>query len=349
MTSAWTAKNEMAGVIEHVRSDLESVQDNLSGGGSSAHDGQSLTLMVEGYQRRLRALEEISSRIPEDLVLPPEANRAFRERLDLVSTRMSKLSPDDVVAFAVRHRMQSRWERLVGLGSKLFSPTDRMEVAQEKPLPPYLRVEGLSEILDLSHPRLQANTNWGDPRPGHDEGKIVDHLKELRGNFDFIDRFLKGSQSEPRLSPEERIKLLLLVNVHDSFKSEATPGVGIFDQRSHASIATRFLRDYVPDQDLLEMVQRHDEPFALSKRLQNWRDKDAVRLRTLIDSIQDWDTFCLFQIIDNVTVSKVGMEVSNFDPTEWFLKKVDPLVPLRRDYLSIYKALRDHVIDHSPR
>ena len=58
-------------------------------------------------------------------------------------------------------------------------------------------------------------------------------------------------------------KLRILIHTHDTFKADAKRGVAIWHPQSHASLARAFLGEFCDDEDLLAMVQLHDEPYAL--------------------------------------------------------------------------------------
>ncbi|QDU59671.1 hypothetical protein Pan216_05030 [Planctomycetes bacterium Pan216] len=154
--------------------------------------------------------------------------------------------------------------------------------------------------------RYQENLDWGEPRSGHPEGSIRQHLDELQRNLD---------QLRPRVSDGHYWKLRILIHVHDSFKPDAKPGVSIEDPRSHASLARAFLAEYCVDADLLAMVQYHDEPYAL------WRKSggagcDEKRLARLIERIDDWDLYSAFLIIDGCAEGK------SREPLVWFFRQI---------------------------
>ncbi len=156
-------------------------------------------------------------------------------------------------------------------------------------------------------PRYLANLDWGDPRPGHPEGTVRAHIDELERNLATL---------SPKLRDGDVPKLRLLIHVHDTFKGAASTGVGIFDPRSHASLARTFLAEFCPDGDLLEMTQRHDEPYALWRRFDSRGAVDADRLAALVRSIRDWRLFAAFLILDGCTEGK------SHAPLEWFLPMI---------------------------
>jgi hypothetical protein len=144
-------------------------------------------------------------------------------------------------------------------------------------------------------PRYLRNIKWGEPRPGHPEGSIEAHIAELESNL---------ARLEPEVSEDESWKLKLLIHTHDLFKGESPDDVAIVDPRSHASHARRFLAEFIDDPDLLNMVQFHDEPYALHKKLEAKGYYNADRFNALLKRIQDWDVFLAFNIVDGCTSGK---------------------------------------------
>src|SRR5207237_2755462 len=106
-------------------------------------------------------------------------------------------------------------------------------------------------------PVYLRNIEFGEPRAGHPEGSVRAHIAELEANLETLKR---------RVSEAEYWKLKFLIHVHDTFKAEAEKGVPISHPRSHASLARDFASRYTDDDDLLNMVQFHDEGFALYRQ-----------------------------------------------------------------------------------
>lgn len=147
----------------------------------------------------------------------------------------------------------------------------------------------------ISDARYQANLAWGQPRPGHPEGTICAHIAELEQNLEAM---------RSKLSEEEYWKIKLLIHTHDTFKPQAEANVGIRDPRSHASLASAFLAEYCDDNDLLTMVQLHDEPFALFRQRTSKGECNSERFNKLLQSVNDWSLFTAFLIIDGCTEGK---------------------------------------------
>jgi hypothetical protein len=155
----------------------------------------------------------------------------------------------------------------------------------------------LEQILQriTTDPRYQKNLPWGIPRQGHPEGSLRAHITQLEKNLAALAH---------KFSKDDQQKLKILIHTHDIFKPDATEGVRITDPRSHASLAKNFLAEFLPDPDLLNMLQYHDEPYALYLQFKSRGHFDQSRLHNLIALIKDWNLFLAFQIIDNCTPGK---------------------------------------------
>jgi hypothetical protein len=159
----------------------------------------------------------------------------------------------------------------------------------------------------VADPRYQANLDWGESRPGHPEGTVRAHIVEIERNLGAL---------RPKLSECDYWKLKVLLHTHDSFKRDSERGVAITHPKSHASLARDFLAEFCNDDDLLAMVQYHDEPFALWRQFETKGSYNQDRWVTLLDSIKDWNLFLAFNIIDGCTEGK-GRE-----PLHWLFEQL---------------------------
>ena len=145
-------------------------------------------------------------------------------------------------------------------------------------------------------PRYKKNIEYGSPRTGHPEGKIKNHIAELEINLETL---------KPRLpNPVYYWKLRFLIHVHDTFKAEAKRDVPILDLHSHASLARSFAAEFIDDEDLLNMIQFHDQNYALWKQFRSRGNYNQKDFQDLLDTIKDWDLFLIFLIIDGNTQGK---------------------------------------------
>jgi hypothetical protein len=158
-------------------------------------------------------------------------------------------------------------------------------------------------------PRYLANLDWGAPRRGHPEGTVRAHIAELEKNLETI-------RQNKNLGGDTCWKLKILIHVHDSFKAEAVEGSAITDPRSHASLARAFLVEFLDDPDLHNMIQFHDESFALYRQFEHKGAFNQDRFAKLIAAIHDWNLFLAFLIIDGCTEGK------SRKPLHWLFDQV---------------------------
>ncbi len=156
-------------------------------------------------------------------------------------------------------------------------------------------------------PRYQERLDWGEPRDGHPEGTIRAHIADLERNLAAL---------RPRFLDADCLKLQILIHTHDTFKADAKGGVAIIDHRSHASLARQFLSAICDDRDLLNMVQYHDEPRALWMQSQTTGRYDQERFAALLSTIEDWNIFLAFCIVDGCTPGKSRA------PLSWFFAEL---------------------------
>lgn len=197
----------------------------------------------------------------------------------------------------------------------------------------------MSLTLNLDHPlsevhrriiedsRYSAGFRYGVPRKGHPEGTVGNHLLDLKINLATM-----GNYGDINLSEDESWKLLILIEVHDIMKYAAKPDSPIIDPQSHASLAKAFLSEFVDDEDLLNIVQAHDENLALWQQQKAKGKYSDERLKErVLDKIKDIELLLLFQILDAYTPGKTDMR----EMPRWFVDQVHKHRPVPR----IYRAL----------
>ena len=163
----------------------------------------------------------------------------------------------------------------------------------------------------VNDPDYLENLDWGKPRPGHPEGTAKAHITDLENNLDAF----KGDLTE-----DQFWKLKILIHVHDSFKAESQKKVPISHPKSHASLARVFLQRHCSESDLAQMVQLHDEPYALWRQLRHKGHFSQERLERLVATIEDWSLFVRFLLIDGFTAGK------DRSPLQWVLAELAPRV-----------------------
>lgn len=286
-------------------------------------------LWLEEVNDRVNALQEL-----KEALSAPSLENITEERKDQLSAIICRIG-DPVMA--------SHVTGLVGqlIGSPLVnraqqeSPSNRMDGRN------WDEIYGLDHTIKLDEKFCQM-LNFGQPREGHAEGTIQAHIDEVSSNLMEVVKFLcSKNRAEPGISRSNLEVLKVLILSHDLFKSEAQPGVGINDPRSHASLAREFVAKYTSDKDILEMIQRHDEPYAIYKKFKETGKMPTERLQKLVNSIGDWDTFLIFQTIDNVTPSKLSK--ADAEHVCWFVEVSSEFKKPRMDHIGIYNHLRSQL------
>lgn len=170
-------------------------------------------------------------------------------------------------------------------------------------------VEKYTELLFkiMTDSRYKENINYGEPRPGHPEGTVKAHIAELESNL---------AQLQSRLSSGDYWKARFLIHTHDTFKVHARGGVSITDPDSHASLARAFAAEFTDDTDLLNMIQYHDEGYALWQQHIQRSAYSIERFETLLNTIQNWNLFLAFTIVDGCTPGK------DHEKVKWFINEV---------------------------
>lgn len=170
-------------------------------------------------------------------------------------------------------------------------------------------MEAILETI-TADPLYQKNVEYGEPRPGHPEGAVKNHIADLEANLDALQR-LGRIQSE-----DDYWKLKFMIHVHDLFKADAERHTPTLHPRNHASLARGYASQFTDDADLLNMIQYHDENYKLWKEYQQNGSYDAERFQTLLGAIQNLDLFLLFIIIDGCTKGKDHRKLG------WFIEEV---------------------------
>lgn len=160
----------------------------------------------------------------------------------------------------------------------------------------------------LADPRYLKNIEYGKPRSGHPEGRVKYHIAELERNLEKLS--LRG------ISEEQYWKLKFLIHVHDTFKADAIPDSAILSPNSHASLARKFAFEFIDDADLLNMIQLHDVNYALWLQFDRTGSYDVQRFENLLETIQDWDLFLMFLMIDGCTSGKEASKLV------WFINEL---------------------------
>jgi len=137
--------------------------------------------------------------------------------------------------------------------------------------------------------------------------KVLDDIKDsqtykegtrtndLRWKIRLSESNAKLLLSNNSISEDEYWNIVLMINIHDTLKMHAIPGSSIESKFSHSSLAKNFASEYFEDKDILNMIQYHDEPFVLHKKIRkNNSEENKSRVNRLFDTIQNWKLFAMF-------------------------------------------------------
>lgn len=175
-----------------------------------------------------------------------------------------------------------------------------------------LQPENELEELLLEHPDFLRGLFWGTPRRGHPEGEVYKHVREVLDNIEKLD-----------LTDDERAKLRLIAFVHDTFKYVEDKTLPRDWSKHHAAHARRFLASFIDHEDILEIIELHDEVF----HCWNWvfmcgeLEVGEKKLYQLIDRLgSNLKLYYLFFKCDTLTGNKT------LSPLWWFEEKTKHLL-----------------------
>lgn len=140
----------------------------------------------------------------------------------------------------------------------------------------------------------------GEPRPGHPEGKILYHIREVLDNID-----IKLPDDESFTGTRKDLRFIAFI--HDTFKYKVNRLIPKRGENHHAMIARRFAEKYTDDTSLLDIIELHDEAYNawnIGVRKSNWK-KAEDRVNKLFDRLgRNLPLFILFYACDNETGDK---------------------------------------------
>jgi HD domain len=157
-------------------------------------------------------------------------------------------------------------------------------------------LETLLEKEIAADPHWLQGITWGTPRPGHPEGKVMFHIRDVLNN---IDQFFGAA--------DDRSSLRLIALIHDTFKCQVIGREPGAHMQSHGYFARRFAERYINDQAILEVIELHDEAYKASLLIIWYRNPEAAeqRARELIIKLGNRiDLFMHFYFCDHLTGDK---------------------------------------------
>ena len=143
-------------------------------------------------------------------------------------------------------------------------------------------------------PRWQLGIQWGLPRPGHPEGQVRYHIRDVLHNVDYY-----------FCSSPDRWRLRLISLLHDTFKYQAKKLTK--PRASHGYLARQFAENYVTDTAVLDVIELHDEAYKAHQHLlccpsPSTAENRAQQLIARLSS--NIELFMNFYYCDNQTADK---------------------------------------------
>jgi len=169
-----------------------------------------------------------------------------------------------------------------------------------------LKPETELEKLILSDPIFIDGLLYGKERPGHPEGKIIFHIRDVFKNIDECEY----------VTSQQRTKLRLIAFFHDICKFQVNYDLPRIGDNHHSKLAFKFAEKYITDVDILNVIKYHDDAYNIWKRSykRNEWEKGEKDLLKLLNKITDINLYKYFYYCDNSTGDK---EQNDF---YWFLK-----------------------------
>jgi hypothetical protein len=156
----------------------------------------------------------------------------------------------------------------------------------------------------VTSPDWIEGASWGQPRPGHPEGEVAAHIREVLANVDVV-----------ALDAADRAQLRVIALVHDTFKDKVDQNQPRTGENHHGMIARRFAERYVTEVSVLDVIELHDEAFnswGKGERSGKW-DAAEERVGRLFERLgSNLPLYLRFYRADNETGGK------DQTPLEWF-------------------------------
>ncbi len=169
-----------------------------------------------------------------------------------------------------------------------------------------LKPETALEARLLATSEFTEGLDWGTPRFGHPEGKVIYHLQEVLENVDRING----------ISPLDREELRIITFLHDTFKYQEDKFARPRDwTRHHGIIARRFLEKFYFKSSVLDIIELHDEAYYCWRlcHLYDRPDEGNQRLKALLNRLgNNLQLYYMFFKCDTKTGDK------NQAPLRWF-------------------------------
>ena len=149
-------------------------------------------------------------------------------------------------------------------------------------------------------PTLAEGLAWGEPRAGHPEGAVGEHVGDLLRTLEC------WHKPEPL-----RSELRFIALVHDSQKNRVQGWRPKTGENHHATRARRFAERYTDDERILAAIELHDRPYAIWRKLRRKGKSAEAPIEEMLARTPDPRLFLRFVELDGSTKGK------NPEPVRW--------------------------------
>jgi hypothetical protein len=168
----------------------------------------------------------------------------------------------------------------------------------------------------IAQPAMLEGLQWGEPRYGHPEGKVVYHVVDVFNNI---------KRLSPTLNPEDYRKMRLIALLHDAFKYIESKQIPRDWTQHHGILARKFAENFMDDKAVLDIIELHDEAYYCWRLaiLDDEIDQAAARFQWLLKRCgYCFQLYYAFFRCDTATGDKTQA------PVKWFEKKELPIQKL---------------------
>lgn len=172
------------------------------------------------------------------------------------------------------------------------------------------RINSQIEHAVINDPEWQEGIDFGRPREGHPEGKVIFHIADVLENIDDL---------YSHFSETEFLQLRLTALIHDTFKHKVNYNLPKTGENHHARIARKYAEKLITDETVLKLIEFHDHAYHAWGRGAWYQDWNAAeeRLNQLLEILgNDLQLYYYFYWCDNNIPGK------DQSPLRWFEEKV---------------------------
>ena len=170
-----------------------------------------------------------------------------------------------------------------------------------------LKPKNKFEKMVLTDEDIRQGLLWGKKRPGHPEGKVIFHVKEVLEKIE-----------KKEFDKLTEMKLRFIAFLHDSLKNKCDKSKPKVGKNNHGYIAREYAKIYSAvfgraENDVLQIIRWHDEPYYITQELDISEANAKRRIHELLNqNIIDWRLFLDFVLIDGTTGDKEGIVCIGF-------------------------------------